>query len=408
MSPDNSQTAAPSVPLDRTLIAVMLAGMCTFFTVYCTQPLLPYLRKIFQASELQVSFTVSATIFAVALMGPLVGALAERKGRKRVIVPSLFLLSVATVLCGTATSLRALIAWRFVQGLCVPGVVAVILAYINEEWEGRGVGRAMASYVTGTVCGGFLGRFISGMVATHWGWRWSFVVLGSINLVGSLMVRAWLPRAQRFVRAEHFGHVLDDARRHLRNWRLLANFGTGGAVLFSLVGCFTYANFYLAAAPFHLNAAQLGSIFFVYLLGVVVTPLSGKFLDHYGFRPTAFLYCAMMISGLLLTLVRSLPAVIAGLAVFSSGVFIAQAAATVQTGAIAGRARSSAAGLYVTIYYGGGALGATVTDWFWQRQGWPGCVALLGGVGVLSLLLAMLSSRPHEALPHAEPEVVAD
>jgi len=194
----------------------------------------------------------------------------------------------------------------------------------------------------------------------------------------------------------------------LSNARLLANFGTGGAVLFSLVGCFTYANFYLAAPPFQLNSAQLGSIFFVYLLGVVVTPFSGKFLDHFGFRPTAFLYCAMMIVGLLLTLVRSLPVVIAGLAVFSSGVFIAQAAATVQTGAIAGRARSSAAGLYVTVYYLGGAAGATATDWFWHRWGWPGCASFLACGAVASLGLAILSSWPHEILPHAEPELVGD
>src|ERR1051326_3125012 len=196
MSPEKIQAATPSAPLDRTMIAVMMAGMCTFFNVYSPQPLLPYLRKLFQATELQVSFTVSATIFAVALMGPVVGALAERIGRKKVIVPSLLLLTVPTVLCGTATSLTSLIAWRFVQGLCVPGVVAVILAYINEEWEGRGVGRAMASYVTGTVLGGFLGRFVSGLVGMHWGWRWSFVVLGLMNLACTIMVRAWLPLAK--------------------------------------------------------------------------------------------------------------------------------------------------------------------------------------------------------------------
>jgi len=397
-----------SVPLDRTMIAVMLAGMCTFLNVYCTQPMLPILRRVFQTSELGVAFTVSATIFAVALVAPFVGAVAERKGRKKIIVPSLLLLTVPTVLCGTATSLRTLIAWRLAQGLFVPGVIAVILAYINEEWENRGVGRAMASYVTGTVIGGFLGRFISGMVATHLGWRWSFVALGALNLAGALVVRAWLPKATRFQRAEHLAHVIEDTKRHLRNPRLLANFATGGAALFSLVGTFTYANFYLAEPPYHLNAAQLGSIFFVYRLGVVVTPFSGRFLDQLGFRPTAILYCAMMIAGLLLTLFRALPAVIAGLAVFSSGVFIAQAAATVQTGAIAGRARSTAAGLYVTFYYFGGSAGATVTDWFWQRWEWPGCVAVVGSVAIVSLVFAYLSSWPHEILPHAEPEVVGD
>jgi predicted MFS family arabinose efflux permease len=386
----------------------MLAGMCTFLNVYSTQPLLPLLRETFHASELAVSLTVSATIFATALTAPFIGMIAERRGRKKVIVPSLFLLTIPTALAATSTSLGALIFWRFAQGLFVPGVIAVMLAYVNEEWAGRGVGRAMSSYVTGTVIGGFLGRFLSGLIATHWHWRATFLVLAALNLIGAVLVRAWLPLAKNFVRAEHLRQVLDHAQQHLRNPRLLANFGMGATALFALVGCFTYANFYLAAAPFHLNSAQLGSIFLVYLLGVVITPQSGRFLDRFGFRHTTILYCAMMIAGLLLTLVKSLPVVIAGLAIFSSGVFIAQAAATVQTGAIAGRARSSAAGLYVAFYYLGGSVGATLTDVFWRWKGWPGCVAMLGGVSLVSLWLARISSRPLDQLDPAEIELVGD
>jgi predicted MFS family arabinose efflux permease len=382
--------------------------MCTFLTVYSTQPLLPLLRQIFHASELEVSLTVSATIFATALTAPLIGMIAERRGRKKVIVPSLFLLSLPTALAATSTSLTALIFWRFVQGLFVPGVIAVILAYVNEEWAGRGVGRAMSSYVAGTVLGGFLGRFISGVIATHWNWRATFLVLAVLNLIGAAMVRAWLPLAKNFKRAEHVRQVVDNAMEHLRNPRLLANFGMGATALFALVGCFTYANFYLAAAPFRLNSAQLGSIFFVYLLGVIVTPQSGRFLDRFGFRHTSLFYTAMMIAGILLTLIQSLPVVIIGLAIFSSGMFVAQAAATVQTGAIAGRARSSAAGLYVTFYYLGGSAGATLTDWFWRWKGWPGCVFLFAAVSLMSLCLARLSSGPRDQLDSAEIELVGD
>jgi MFS transporter, YNFM family, putative membrane transport protein len=282
--------------LDKPTVATMLAGMCTFLTVYSTQPLLPLLRQIFHASELEVSLTVSATILATALTAPLIGMIAERRGRKKIIVPSLFLLTIPTALAATSTSLAALIFWRFVQGLFVPGVIAVILAYVNEEWAGRGVGHAMSSYVAGTVLGGFLGRFISGVIATHWNWRATFLVLAALNLIGAAMVRAWLPLAKNFVRAEDLRQVVNHAKEHLRNPRLLANFGMGATALFALVGCFTYANFYLAAAPFRLNSAQLGSIFFVYLLGVVVTPQSGRFLDRFGFRHTSLFYTAMMIA----------------------------------------------------------------------------------------------------------------
>jgi YNFM family putative membrane transporter len=398
----------PLKKLDKATVATMLAGMCTFLNVYSTQPLLPLLRETFHASELEVSLTVSATIFATALAAPIIGMIAERRGRKKVIVPSLFLLTIPTALAATSTSLGALIFWRFAQGLFVPGVIAVMLAYVNEEWAGRGVGRAMSSYVTGTVIGGFLGRFISGVIATHWQWRFTFLVLAALNLIGALVVRAWLPLAKNFVPAEHLQQVRDHAKEHLRNPRLLANFGMGATALFALVGCFTYANFYLAAAPFHLNSAQLGSIFFVYLLGVVITPQSGRFLDRFGFRHTTVLYCAMMIAGLLFTLVKSLPIIIVGLAIFSSGAFVAQAAATVQTGAIAGRARSSAAGLYVSVYYLGGSVGATLTGLFWRWEGWPGCVVLLGGVSLVSWWLARISSRPLDQLDSAEIELVGD
>lgn len=402
----NGPRSALLPKLDKTTAAMMLAGLCTFLNVYSTQPLLPLFRRVFAASELQVSFTVSATILATALTAPFIGMVAERRGRKKVIVPSLFLLTIPTVLAATSTSLHALIFWRFAQGLFVPGVIAVMLAYVNEEWAGRGVGRAMSSYVTGTVIGGFLGRFITGLIATHWHWRAAFVVLAVLNLAGAVVVRSWLPLAKKFVPAPDLQQVLDHAKQHSRNPRLLANFGMGATVLFALVGCFTYANFYLAAPPFLLNSAELGSIFFVYLLGVVITPQSGRFLDHFGFGPTTIVYCAMMIAGLSLTLIKSLPLVIIGLAIFSSGVFVAQAAATVQTGAIAGRARSSAAGLYVTFYYLGGSIGATLTDWFWRWKRWPGCVGLLGFVSLLSVLLSRLSTRSGEGLEGPTLQVV--
>ena len=123
-----------------------------------------------------------------------------------------------------------------------------------------------------------------------------------------------------------------------------------------------------------------------------MTPLSGRALDRYGIRVTAGIALAFAIAGLLLTLAHSLPVIIAGLGLASSGVFIYQAVGTVQTGIVAGKARSSAAGLYVTFYYIGGSLGATLTGWTWSAGGWPPCVYLLMGVSVLALLMAFASS----------------
>ncbi len=381
------------------LMAAVIAGACTFLNVYCTQPLLPLFQQIFHATEVSVSLTVGAVTLAVALMAPITGLLAETVGRKKVIVPALFAMAATTLLTATATTLHELILWRFVQGLFVPGVIAVIIAYINEEFPGR-AGTVMSAYVAGTVFGGFIGRFLAGLMAAHGNWRMAFVVLGVLDLLGALAVRQWLPLAVHFVPAHHVLKSVGDMGRHLRNPRLLAVCGMGFTVLFSLVGVFTYTNFYLARAPFYLSPAALGGIFFVYLLGCVVTPLAGRFLDQHNFRRTVLCSVGLNFAGLLLTLVPSLPTVIAGLAVFSTGVFISQSAATVLTGRVAKTARSAAAGLYVTFYYTGGSLGTVVTGWFWLAGGWPACVGLFAGVCLVTLALGLVCGHP---LPDEKP-----
>jgi MFS transporter, YNFM family, putative membrane transport protein len=378
---------------DLSIFALVLAGTSTFLNVYTTQALLPFLRHVYQASELEVSLTISATTFGVALAAPLVGLFAESLGRKKVIVPAIFALSVPTALAATSPNLHWLIFWRFLMGLCIPGIIAVVIAYINEEFVGRGVGRAMSAYVAGTVFGGFLGRLIPGLVATHWQWRYSFLLLALLNLLGGWGVKQWLPPAENFVAAENLAESLGDVKNHLRNPKLLAVFGLGFMVLFGLVGVFTYVNFYLAGAPFHLNPAQLGSIFFVYLLGLIVTPLAGRFMDRAGFLKTMLLAVVVSSCGLIITLPQRLSTVILGLALFSSGMFVQQAAATSQTGRVATRGRSVAAGLYVTVYYMGGSVGAALPAFFWSHYGWPGCVAVLWASSLFTILFAWISSR---------------
>jgi len=387
-----ARTARTEKSFKLAIFAAMIAGACTFLNVYCTQPLLPFFQRLFHASEIEVSLTVGAVTLAVALMAPFIGMIAETIGRKKVIVPALFAMAVPTLLAATSQSLHALIFWRFAQGLFVPGVIAVMMAYINEEFPGR-VGAVMSAYVAGTVFGGFLGRLLTGVIAAHWNWHAAFVTLGILDLLGALAVRQWLPLAVNFVPAKHVFKSARDTWGHLRNPRLLAVCGMGFTVLFSLVGVFTYVNFHLARPPFNLTPSGLGSIFFVYLLGCVVTPLAGRFLDRHGFLRTTLMSFVMCIGGLLLTLAPSLALVVAGLAIFSSGIFVSQSAATVLMGQVAGRARSAAAGLYVTFYYAGGSAGAALTAWFWLKGVWPACVGLFATASLITWSLGLAGGK---------------
>ena len=174
--PAQSQRISPS-PLAAA--AVTLCGVCAFLELYCTQPLLPLLTRSFHASKTGAGMTVSAATLGVALSAPVFGSLAERLPRKQVIVASLAGVALPTLLAATSTSLTQLIFWRFLQGISVPGIIALVVTYIGEEWPPQRLPLIMSFYVSGTALGGFMGRISSGYLASWFSWRVSFLALGA-------------------------------------------------------------------------------------------------------------------------------------------------------------------------------------------------------------------------------------
>jgi predicted MFS family arabinose efflux permease len=390
MSSTHSRDANPPQFQNRAgfLLALFLTGFGTFLNVYATQPLLPRFRELFHASELRVSLTVTAPVLAIALIAPLIGLLADAIGRKRVIVTAMLGVALPTVLAATSVTLNQLIFWRFLQGLFIPGIIAVAMAYISEESPRHAVGSTMSVYVTGTVVGGFAGRFLAGWIVSRWEWHAAFLVLGAASFAGGLITWALLPASTRFVRQSDVAASLRSMRGHLRNPQLLATYFVGFNVLFSLVGAFTYVNFYLADKPFWLGPAALASIFGVYLIGAVVTPVAGRLLDRIGTRRGLVRAAGLAACGSLLTLIPSLPVVVTGLALAASGAFTCQSAASSHVGKAAKSARSSAAGLYVAFYYLGGCAGSILPGFFWKQAGWAGCVGIIVAMQALTACVA--------------------
>jgi MFS family permease len=175
---------------------------------------------------------------------------------------------------------------------------------------------------------------------------------------------------------------------HLWNPQLLATYAVGFNVLFCMVGTFTYVNFYLADKPFFLGPTALASIFVVYLIGAVITPPAGYIMDRIGHRRVLIGAVGMSAIGMVLTLIHSVPVIIAGLALEASGVFTCQSASSTHVGKAAHEARSSAAGLYVSFYYLGGLAGSILPGLLWRHAGWPGCVAIMLCMQAMAILIA--------------------
>jgi MFS transporter, YNFM family, putative membrane transport protein len=374
-------------------LPITLAGFAAFLDLYATQPLLPLLAKTFHASTFEVGLTVTAPTVAVAIAAPIIGRVADRFGLRRVILGSACALTVTTVMAATSGSLHQLIAWRFVQGLATPGIFASAIAYVHEVWPPDRAGRGTAMYMSGTVVGGFTGRLVAGLTAAAFSWSMSFVALAVFNALIAAALFFWLPSEKRHVKMSPpatrggLGHLL-------ANRRLVATCGVGFTVLFTQVAMFTYVTFHLAAPPFELSTQALGWLFVVYLVGAVVTPISGRWIDIYGHRAGLGSAMALGAAGALLTLAPSLPAIVVGLASCATGVFVAQATATSYIGAVTTQDRGVAVGLYSTFYYAGGSTGAALPSLFWNAGGWTACVALVVVVQSIGVAIALTQWGP--------------
>jgi MFS transporter, YNFM family, putative membrane transport protein len=374
-------------------VAISLAGFCAFLDLYAPQSVLPQLRDTLDVSAGDVGLLVSAPTFAVALIAPFTGTVADVLGRKRVIATAMAALVLPTIMVALATSLPTLVLWRFVQGLLLPPIFTVTVAYIAEEFSAREATTVTGLYISASSFGGFFGRFLTGILAEHFGWRDAFLVLAVVTFACAAAVTMLLPPERGFTRADG---VMSSARqmlRHLRNRRLLAIYAVGFGVLFTFVATFTYVNFYLASAPYRLSPSGLGAVFAVYLTGSFASPLTGRAVARFGRRRLVISLIALWAAGVALTLVPSLAVIIAGLALGVACGFVCQAVATGFVALSAPIGRSSAVGLYATSYYLGGSAGGVLPALAWNAAGWPGCVALVLVVLVLLALVVEVAWR---------------
>ncbi|AWY21714.1 MFS transporter [Moraxella bovis] len=367
---------------------IAMIGFFAFLQVYSVQAILPVLMQDLQASEVQVGLAVGATVMAIALMSPFMGMLSDAFGRRRFIIGSLLMLAIPTFMVGMARSVDGLTFWRFLQGLAVPGITVVLIAYIGEEYSDNIAGM-MSLYVAGTVLGGFSGRFFAGHLHEWIGWRWGYGVMAVLTLVGAVWVLKSLPKSQHFKKSQNFQDALRLLLSHTKNRHFVSACLLGGCVLFSLVGCFTFINLHLTDAPYRLLPSHLANIFALYLIGMVITPLSAKIIARFGMTDTIIFAVICSITGLFITLSTPLPLIIIGLTIMSSGVFITQSATISYITSHVKEGRSLASGLYYMGYYGGGSVGAWICAIAYAHGGWLYAVLTIFGVQLLALGVVM-------------------
>jgi MFS transporter, YNFM family, putative membrane transport protein len=367
---------------DVRALAIATAGFSAFVNLYSPQALLPELAGEFGVGAADISALMTATTAAIALTAPFTGALADVLGRKRLITAAGFAVVVPTLMMIFAESVPQLVVLRFAQGLLLPPIFTVAVAYVGDEWPAAEVPRVAGLFISGSSVGGFCGRFVTGAVADLFGWRASFIAVSLLTLLGALIVTLALPRERSFVKS---GGLQASARQmlaHLRNPRLLAIYAVGFGVLFNFIATFTYVSFHLAAAPYFFSPTLLGALFATYLSGSFAVPWVGRAILLFGRRRFVLGVIIVWIGGALMLLAPPVWIIIIGLTLCATCGMLCQAVSTGYVVTTAKEGRSSAAGLYASSFYIGGSAGAFLIGLVWHAAGWSGCVAAIVAVQV--------------------------
>jgi YNFM family putative membrane transporter len=375
-------------------MAGFLLGAAGMFAVtYSTQAILPQLGHAFHASPSQAGLTISVVVLALACGAWIWGPLSDQIGRKRSIVLASSLVVLPTVGAALAPSFAALLVFRALQGLCMPGLLTAGVPYITEVFAPRIGGRAMGNYVTALIAGGLIGRIVPALIAAELGWRWAIGLLAVLPLAAAVvMTRTLVELPPLTTEGDRWSAV----RRQLGNRSLLRTTAAGAAYYFTFVGTFSYVVFRLEKPPFSLGQAAGSAVFALWLLGVF-GPAFGSLADRIGWRRLAFGAFTVAAVGLAVSLPAHLPTLVLGLALVTLANWAGVTAAQIGVAAASDVDRGTASALYFSLYYFTGAVGGYLPGVAWERWGWQGVVTT--GWIALALAATVLASEHGLRLP---------
>ncbi|MDB5594757.1 MAG: EmrB/QacA family drug resistance transporter, partial [Hyphomicrobiales bacterium] len=191
----SASAAAPFVKVaNRGAITacVILAVVMQALDTTIANVALPYIQGSVSASADQINWVLTSYIVAAAIMTPPSGWMANRFGRKRVLLVSIAGFVIASILCGVAQSLPQIVVFRLAQGLFGAALVPLSQSILLDIYTPEERGSAMALFGVSVMVGPVLGPVIGGWLTDNLSWRWVFYINLPLGLLAFAGVSAFV------------------------------------------------------------------------------------------------------------------------------------------------------------------------------------------------------------------------
>jgi MFS transporter, DHA2 family, multidrug resistance protein len=184
-------------------ISIMLATVMNSLDTTIANVALPHMQGSVSASPEQITWVLTSYIVSAAIMTPLSGWLADRIGRKRMFLISIGGFTVASMLCGIATSLPEIVLFRVMQGVFGAALIPLSQAVLLDINPPEKHGQAMAIWGAGAILGPVLGPALGGYFTEYFSWRWCFFINLPVGILAFLGVLFFIS-GDRLTRAKRF------------------------------------------------------------------------------------------------------------------------------------------------------------------------------------------------------------
>jgi DHA1 family bicyclomycin/chloramphenicol resistance-like MFS transporter len=262
-------------------------------------PSLPDIARLLHASTAQAQLTVSAYLLGFAFGQIFYGPLADRHGRKPVLLGAMALYCTASLACALSTSIEMLIAARALQALGGSGSIVLARAIVRDLYSGARAGRELSLIGSVMALAPVLAPLIGGVLQTGFGWRSVFFTLVGGGFFGAAIVWPLMPETLALRAAESVtpASMLKSYRVVARNPAYLAYLGlasTSFAGLFAWISGSSFVLQYL----YGLTPFQFGVAFAVGSVGYMIgTTAAARLVMRHGIDRTLGVGAAAMAAG---------------------------------------------------------------------------------------------------------------